>query len=97
MPTYSFIKITNNDNTSDFMLDVTSMHNYRSRVSALRTQCLRHLDCDVGKDRQIYKYFFLDYSFYRVHRQEFPNLAAARVFRNQLEQKLLMDRQNKWL
>jgi hypothetical protein len=49
----------------------------------------------VGKDRQIYKYFFLDYSFYRVHRQEFPNLAAARVFRNQLEQKLLMDRQNK--
>ena len=77
------------------MLDVTSMQNYRSRVSALRTQCLRHLDCDVGKDRDIYKYFFLDYSFYRVHRQEFPNLAAARVFRKKLEHQLLTYRQNK--
>ena len=88
MPTYSFIKIVDNDNPSDFMIDVTTMSNWRSRMSAVRTQCIRHLDYDIGRERDIYRFFFLDYSFYRVERGNFPNLASARVYRDELHKRL---------
>ena len=92
MPTYSFIKIVDNDNPSDFMIDVTTMSNWRSRMSAVRTQCIRHLDYDIGRRRDIYRFFFLDYSFYQVERGVFPNLATARVYRDELHQDLVNKR-----
>ena len=81
MPLYNFIKIVDNNNISDFLIDVSCMPNWKSRISAVRTQCIRHLDYDVGRKREIYRYFFLDYSFSCVEKMEFADLASAREHR----------------
>ena len=88
MPLYSFIKIADNNTPSDFMIDVTSMVNWRSRMSAVRTQCVRHLDYEIGRDREIYKYFFLEYSFCCLEKGEFPDLATARIYRDRLHEEV---------
>lgn len=95
MPMFSYIKIVNNDDPSDFLLDVTQMQNYRLRVSSLRNQCIRHYDLGVGKSRPVYNYFFLDFSFYRVGKAEFPDLAAARIYKEALQRQLLKEREHK--
>ena len=82
MPKFVFTKIVDNDNTDDFMIDVTQMDSWRMRMSALRTQCIRHHYCSFGKWRPIYRYFFLDYSFYPVYKGEFKNIAAARAYKD---------------
>jgi len=89
MPTYRFVKIVDNENPSDFMIDVTSMSNWKSRMSAVRTQCIRHIDYNIGKNRDIYRFFFLDYSFYCLERRDFDNLADARKYREQLHQAVI--------
>lgn len=78
MPIYVFTKIVDNDNPDDFAIDVSQMTDFRLRMSALRTQCLRHHYYNIGKWRPVYRYFYKDYSFYPIHKQEFPNLAEAR-------------------
>ena len=79
MPLYNFIKIVDNNNTADFMIDVSSMPNWKSRISAVRTQCIRNLDYDVVWKRDIYKYFYLHYSVSCVEKMEFADLASARA------------------
>ena len=93
MPTFRYIKIVDNNNPSDFIIDVTQMQDYRMRVSALRTQCIRHHYHGIGSLRPIYKYFFQDYSFYMVHKAEFPNLRDARMHRQQVMDECLRRRQ----
>ena len=95
MPTFLFTKIVDNNNTSDFMIDVSQMQNHRLRMSALKTQCLRHEYYDLGKWRPVYKYFYKDYSFSLVHKGEFENLAAARMHRQQVMDECLRRRQGK--
>ena len=80
MPLFTYIKVVNNRNPNDFAMDVTQMQNYRTRMSALRTQCTKYTYDDLGKWRPIYKYFYMDYSFYPVRKAEFANLAEARKF-----------------
>ena len=92
---FSFIKIVNNNDASDFMLDITQMINYRLRVSSLRNQCWRHYELSSGKYRPVYRYFWLDHSFYRVEKSELPDLAAARLHRDILYLKLVSERENK--
>ena len=79
MPTFRYIKIVDNNNPSDFMIDVTQMQDYRMRVSALRTQCIRHHYYGIGNPRPSYKYFLKDYSFYLIHKADFPSLRDARM------------------
>ena len=95
MPVFSFIKIVNNNDASDFLLDVTQMKNVRLRVSSLRNQCWRHYELGSGKYRPVYRYFWLDHSFYRVEKAELPDLAAARVHKESLQLSLVSERENK--
>ena len=95
MPVFSFIKIVNNNDASDFLLDVTQMKNFRLRVSSLRNQCWRHYELGSGKYRPVYRYFWLDHSFYRVEKAVLPDLAAARVHKESLQLSLVSERENK--
>ena len=95
MPTYTFIKIVNNNNPSQFKLDLTSMTNHKSRISTLKTQFINHLDYGIGKNRDVYNYFTMDYSFYRVGKRDFPNLASAKIYKDELEKQLINERINK--
>jgi len=95
MPMFSFIKIVNNNDAAEFLLDVTRMENYRLRVSSLRNQCWRHYEFGLGKQRPVYQFLLLDHSFYRVAKVEFTDLASARVHRDTLYLKLVAERENK--
>jgi hypothetical protein len=95
MPMFSFIKIVDNQNPSDFSLDVTSMSSYHMRMSALRTQCMRHIEDGVGRWRPIYRYFFLDYSFYRVKKREFDLISEAKLYRDKLQTRMVQERQDR--
>jgi len=94
MPKFVFTKIVDNNNPDDFTIDVTQMDSWRMRMSALRTQCIRHEYYDLGKWRPIFRFFSLDYSFHPVYKSEFKNLAAARAFKPQVLQEC-RDRRNK--
>lgn len=94
MPKFVFTKIVDNNNPDDFTIDVTQMDSWRMRMSALRTQCIRHEYYDLGKWRPIFRFFSLDYSFHPVYKSEFKNLAAARAFKPQVLQECI-DRRNK--
>ena len=95
MPIYSLIKIVDNQNPGDFSLDVTLMSNHHMRMSALRTQCIRHIEGGVGRWRPIYRYFFLDYSFYRVEKREFDLISEAKSYRDELHKRMVQERQDK--
>lgn len=94
MPTFRYIKIVDNNNPDDFMIDVTQMQDYRMRVSALRTQCIRYHYHQIGSLRPVYKYFFQDYSFHLLKKAEFPSLREARMHKEnvaeQCQNKTLM-------
>jgi hypothetical protein len=94
MPKFVFTKIVDNDNTDDFMIDVTQMDSHRMRMSALRAQCVRYHYYGLGNWRPIYRFFELDHSFYPVYKGDFRNLAAARSYKSQVLQECL-DRRNK--
>ena len=68
------------------MIDVTQMQDYRMRVSALRTQCIRYHYQGVGSLRPSYKYFYMDYSFHLLTKAEFPSLREARLHKEEVLQ-----------
>ena len=82
MVLYSFLKITNNNDVTDFAIECTAMKNGRARISCLRTNLFAWEDNGaVGKWRPIWDYFFKDYSYYICEKKEFENLQAARAYK----------------
>ena len=72
MPLFSFLKITNNKDPCDFTIECTSMKNGRARISCLRTNLFAWEDAGcVSHFRPVWRYFFLDYSYYVCEKKEF--------------------------
>lgn len=79
---YSFLKITNNNDAHDFVIETTSMQNARARIGCLRTNLFAWEDKGgVGKWRPVWDFFLKDYSFYVCEKKEFDNLQAARAYK----------------
>jgi hypothetical protein len=86
MTLYNFIKISNNNNsTKDFDIIITKIKNDRLKMSSLKSQYFRHLDNpNYYPHRNIYRFFNLDYSFYKLDRQEFVDIDTAKIHRENL-------------
>ncbi len=82
MTLYSFIKITDNNDPYTFIIECTGMVNPKARISCLRANLFSWEDrgC-TGKYRDIWNFFFKDYSFYIVEKREFDNLNSARAYK----------------
>ena len=90
MPLYSFLKLTNNNDPYDFTIECTSMKNGRARISCLRTNLFAWEDAGcVSHFRPVWRYFFLDYSYYVCEKKEFENLQAARVYKQTIYDRYL--------
>jgi len=79
----SFIKISNNKNsTKDFYIDITTMKDARLRISSLKSQYHKYLDSletdDPLPDREVFRYFTLDYSFYTLEKGCFDTYNDAK-------------------
>ena len=83
MVVYSFLKITDNNNVHNFCVDCTSTKNPRARISCLRSQMFQWEDAPqgIGRWRNVWSYYYKDYSFYVVEKKEFECLAEARAYR----------------
>ena len=90
MRLYRFIKITNNDNPSEFCIECTAMTNGRARISCLRSHYFTWEDNGgTGKWRNVWDLFFKDYSFYVVEKKEFSNLHEARLYRQVVHERYM--------
>ena len=83
MPTYQFIKISNNHNPNkDFYIDITTMKDSRLRFSALKSQYRRYFEArqkhEEVIDREIFRYFELDYSYYVIEKGEYDTYEDAK-------------------
>lgn len=79
----SFIKISNNRNPAkDFYIDITTMKDARLRMSSLKSQYNKYLDSletDTPlPDREVFRYFTLDYSFYTLEKGCFDTYNDAK-------------------
>jgi len=80
----SFIKISNNNNAStDYTIDITTMADSRLRISALKSQYKQYKLTGV-RYKPIFYYFELDYSFYCVDKDSFDTYDDAKIRREQL-------------
>lgn len=98
MTLYNFIKISNNNNSrKDFDIIITKIKNDRLKMSSLKSQYFRHLEYpDKYPYRDIYRFFDLDYSFYKLDRQDLVDIDTAKIHREKLlkEQKEKMKTKN---
>jgi hypothetical protein len=78
MKIYKFIKITDNDDHRKFCIDVTSMSDYRIRVSILWSKYLKYLD-NKGQYRCVFEVLATDWSAYCVGRYWFENPHEAKA------------------
>lgn len=83
---YIFIKISNNKNSSkDFDIIVTKIQNPNLKMSSLKSQWKRHLEFpDEYGWRELYRFFYLDYSFYKVDTEECEDYESAKSYKNYL-------------
>ena len=78
-----FIKISNNNDHSDFYIDVTTMQNARLRISALKAQYKNYLA--TGKYwKEVFKFFKYDWSFYVMEKGCYEDYDAIKERKNQL-------------
>ena len=70
--TTKFIKISNNNNPSEFHISPTTMKDARLRISALKAQYNNY--CETGLYyKDVFAFFKLDWSFYVLERGKFEN------------------------
>lgn len=83
---YIFIKISNNNNSSkDFAVIISKILNPNLKMSSLKSQWKRHLEFpDEYGYRDIYRFFNLDYSFYKIDTRECENYEEAKKVRDEL-------------
>jgi hypothetical protein len=78
-----FIKISNNNNPAEFMIDITTMLDARLRLSALKAQFkVYQATGDYYKD--VFKFFLYDWSFYVLERGSFENYEDIKKRRDEL-------------
>lgn len=78
-----FIKIVNNNNANDFMIDVSIMTDYRQRISTLKNSYRLYL-LEPELYKPIYRFFAMDYSFFVIEKGLYLNLTDARIRRDEL-------------
>ena len=85
---YSFIKVTNNNDVSDFVIEFTLMRNPKARMSCLKSQLFRYEDNEcVGKWRNIWGYFLKDYSFFVAERRLCEDRTDARRYSEEVTER----------
>ena len=94
MPLYSYLKISNNNDPTEFCIECTAMKNPRARISCIRTQLFNWEDNQVagnkaGKYRPVWDFLLKDYSFYAVKKCHFDTLTEARSYREIVRDELL--------
>jgi len=77
---YTFIKITNNDDISDFTFVLTSQKKWQNRMSGLRHQAVRYFNNNEGTYKNVFRWFTLDYSHCKVAKKEFNSLNDAKGY-----------------
>ena len=77
---FSFIKITNNKNPTDFHIEITSQKRWQNRVNHLRHMACMHYYDGACCYKPVYQMFTKDISCFRVHKEEFHSLRDAREF-----------------
>ena len=85
---YSFIKVTDNNDVSNFVIEATCMKNPKARICCLRTQLFSYEDNlgEFGKWRPVWDLFYKDYSFYVCDRRYCENLREARLHKDRVAQ-----------
>lgn len=82
-----FIKISNNNDPTDFIIDITTMRDDRLRIASLKSQYIRYLENpDKYPYRDVYRFFNLDYSFYCLDTDSFNNYTECKAHRDKLIQ-----------
>ena len=76
-----FIKISNNNNPSEFILDVTTMRDVRLRMSALKAQHRKYQQTGLFY-KEIFRFFLMDWSFCVLERGSHPDYAAVKKRRD---------------
>jgi hypothetical protein len=80
-----FIKISNNNYPLEFHIDITTMKSDRLRMASLKSQWLRYLEHpDDYPNRDVFKFFTLDYSFYTLDTGSFNNYDECKAHRDKL-------------
>ena len=80
---FQFIKITNNRNHPDWILDITTMKDARLRISALKAQYKKFLN-DGENEKPIFRFFQLDYSFCVVEKGYYTDYSIVKKRRDEL-------------
>ncbi len=80
---FQFIKITDNRNHPDFLIDITTMKDARLRISALKAQYKKYLT-DGKNKKSIFRFFELDYSFCVLERGYYTNYSSVKERRDEL-------------
>jgi len=79
----SFIKITDNNNHNDFLIDATRMLDARLRIGALKSQYKIYQK--TGKQyKNVFKYFDLDFSFYVIKKGSYYSYEEVKAERDKL-------------
>ena len=85
MKQYRFIKITDNNDYHNFIIDFTAMKDYRTRVSILWSKYVNHC-YGKGEYRPVFSILDKDWSAYCVQKKYFCNLADVRTYRDELSE-----------
>ena len=81
---YRFIKITNNNNTKEFLIDITTMKDIRIRLSILNRKYALYY-YDNAPYHHIFSILQCDcFSYYCCFKQEFDSMEQAKMKRIEL-------------
>ena len=83
MKKYSLIKITDNNDHRNFIIDYTTMKDYRARVSILYSKYVSHC-YGKGVYRPVFSILDKDWSAYCVQKKCFCNLTDVNTYRDEL-------------
>ena len=81
---FQFIKITNNNKSEEYFIDITTMKDPRLRISALLSQYKNYLKDHTKKKKKVFKFFILDYSFCILESGFYSNYSDVKKRRDEL-------------